>query len=212
MSNSTKSRIQRKNPNLIFSRTTYRSAWPHLMSDFGERCAYSMQHISKAGGSKSMEVDHFNPRRKKDEVQEYLNLFLASRHCNGAKGNHWPSNKERKRGIRFLNCCEEADYDIQILEDPDTHKVVGMTPAARFHIRYCDLNDPWLIEERKDRNTLWNFIENKAIFFKGSWALPEAYFLLKEQAEKMIPRIKFLSGSALESQRAKRAALAALKQ
>jgi hypothetical protein len=182
------------------------------MSDFAERCAYSMQHTSRAGGTKCMEVDHFNPRRKKDSVQKYLNLFLASRHCNGAKGKTWPSNNERKRGIRFLNCCEETDYDLQILEDPDTHEVVGITRGARFHIRNCDLNDPWLIQERRERSELWERLEAKPFHLKKYWSLPEAYSLLKAQAEKMIPKIKYLSGPALEKQRATRIALAVIKR
>ena len=37
-----------------------------------------MQHISRTGGPKNMEVDHFNPNHKKDYFQEYSNLFLAT--------------------------------------------------------------------------------------------------------------------------------------
>ena len=32
-----------------------------------------------------MEVDHFDPRQKKDVIQNYKNLLLATRHCKGAK-------------------------------------------------------------------------------------------------------------------------------
>jgi len=158
-----------------------------------------------------MEVDHFNPRRKKADVQKYTNLFLASRHCNGAKGNHWPSHNEQKRGIRFLDCTTEPDYDVHILEDPDTHEVVGVTPEGIFHVRQCDLNDPWLIEERKERSELWKEFESEKFRTVAGLQLPEAYAKLKAQIEKMIPKIEFLCGEALERRRARREALAKLR-
>jgi hypothetical protein len=209
MSNSTKPRIQRNEPLRTFYRTTVREALEYLMRDFDERCAYSMQHVSRACGK--LEVDHFNPRRKKDAIQKYSNLFPATRNCNRAKSDQWPSNKKRKLGFRFLNCTEEPDYGLHIFEDPDTHELVGVTTEGRYHIRACDLNIPHLIQERKERFEIWQQIKRKAFKLKGNYAMPVEYALLKNQAEKMIPIIEFLSGAALEHHRKRKLALAAFK-
>src|ERR1700690_2436329 len=141
-------RITRKHfPSRGLTRTGYRAAWESLMKDFESRCAYSMQHVDLAGGAKCMEVDHFNPHKKDDPIQDYANLFLASRHCNGSKRDRWPSNKDQALGLRFLNCCNEQDYGEHIFEDPDTHELVGVTPEGRYHVRNCDLNAPHLVRE-----------------------------------------------------------------
>lgn len=81
------------------------------MRDFDGRCAYSMQHHERAG---KLEVDHFDPHKKKDLIQRFENLFPASRHCNGKKSDHWPNKTESAAGCRFLNPCEEMDYGEQI--------------------------------------------------------------------------------------------------
>jgi hypothetical protein len=208
MSISTKPRIIRKHfPPTRITRSAYRSAWPFLALDFEQRCAYSMQHTYRAGGEKCMEVDHFNPRRKSDFIQQYSNLFPATRHCNGAKRDQWPRPHERKAGLRFLNCCEEPDYGVHILEDPDTHELVGVTPESRFHVRACDLNAPHLVDERSERAELWAILSAKAVQLKQGWALPDEFQALKTMAERMIPLIPYLSGTALAKHRAKRAAL-----
>jgi hypothetical protein len=121
------------------------------MLDFERRCAYSMIHALDAGGYKEMEIDHFDPRRKSDWVQDYANLYYSSGHCNRSKGATWPSAEEEKQGIRFLDCCREADYGRFLFEDPHTHAIVGITPAARFHILCLDLNAPHLVQRRRER-------------------------------------------------------------
>ena len=99
MLSSKKGRITRgQSPAKRIKRHRYRNALPELMRDFEGRCAYSMQHHERAG---AMEVDHFDPRRKADLIQEYGNLFLASRHCNGKKGDHWPTREEAAAGLRL---------------------------------------------------------------------------------------------------------------
>jgi hypothetical protein len=108
-----------------------------------------MQHEERAG---RLEVDHFDPRRKKELRQDINNLFPASRHCNGKKSNHWPNNTEIAAGCRFLNPCKEIDYGEQIFEDPITHNLIGTTPAAIWHIRICGLNAEHLVFERAKRS------------------------------------------------------------
>src|SRR5438046_9409130 len=107
MSNYMKMRIKRgPRPAKAIKRHRYRDVLPDLLREFQRRCAYSMQHETRAG---AMEVDHFDPRKKKDLIQDYCNLFPASRHCNGKKGNRWPNKDEAAAGCRFLNPCEEID-------------------------------------------------------------------------------------------------------
>jgi 5-methylcytosine-specific restriction endonuclease McrA len=77
---------------VLTPRNCREEALPPLRRDSKDRCAYSMQHLRFAGGLTCMEVDHFDPRKKNDPVQDYDNLFLASRHCNRAKGTFWPTD------------------------------------------------------------------------------------------------------------------------
>jgi hypothetical protein len=146
-----------------------------------------MQHYERAG---KLEVDHFDPRRKKDLRQEYDNLFPASRHCNAKKSDHWPNQLEIAAGCRFLNPCEEMDYGEQIFENPQTHQVFGTTPAARWHIRICGLNADQLVSERAKRATYWDLMENNHIRIKK---IAREFIPLVEsfrsEVEKMIPRI-----------------------
>lgn len=67
-------RVTRKQfPSKPLKRTIYRKiAYPCLLKDFEERCAYSMTHRSNCG---EFEIDHFHASRKKDIVQDYCNLF-----------------------------------------------------------------------------------------------------------------------------------------
>ena len=158
-----------------------------------------------------MEVDHFNPNKKAEPIQQYSNLFLSSRHCNGAKRDRWPTGRDREAGIRFLNCCEEADYGLHIFEDPDDHTLVGVTPAGKYHVRNCDLNAPHLVLERDRRARLWALLESQRITIKKDLpSMLQHLEVLKDEVEKMIPKIEYLSGDALEKHRVRKKALAAL--
>ena len=211
MSNFTKARIKRSHfPRGQLTLHTYRKAWDCLALDFENRCAYSMQHTYRAGGQKCMEIDHFNPRKKRAPIQEYVNLFLATRHCNGAKGNRWPGPKEVRKGLRFLNCCTELDYGAHIFEDPDTHEVVGVTPTGRYHVRYCDLNANHLIEERKERTKLRQLLTSRTVTLTSGWQLPPEFEALKTVVQTMIPDIPLLTGKSLAERRAFKKALAAI--
>jgi hypothetical protein len=147
-----------------------------------------MQHHSRAG---KLEVDHFDPRRKGDLTQSYDNLFPASRHCNGKKSDTWPNKAEEAAGCRFLNPCEEVDYDQQIFEDPSTHLLVGMNPAAIWHVRMCGLNAEHLVHERSRRAKHWATLKNTAVRIKGhsSDDVAELIKRYREEVELMIPEI-----------------------
>jgi len=209
MSNSTTThRVKRSTPPRLFYQGRHREAFPYLMEDFQKRCAYSMQHITRAGGPRNMEVDHFNPNHKKDYFQEYSNLFLATGHCNGWKSDRWPTNKDRDLHFRFLDCTKDPDYGVHIFEDPDTHEVVGVTNEGRYHVRNCDLNAPHFIKERTERAAYWETLENTAMTSKVPFPLPPVFDKLFQDLQhvvgEMIPPIPYLSGEALEKRRAKR--------
>jgi len=158
------------------------------MRDFSGRCAYSMQHHSRSG---PLEVDHFDPRRKKDLMQDYGNLFPASRYCNGKKSDNWPTKTESAAGCRFLNPCQEVDYGEQIFEDPLSHQVVGVTRAARWHIRMCGLNADHLIDERRRRAAHWQTLRGKAVRAKGDHqTVAELIAKFRQEVELMIPEIR----------------------
>lgn len=127
------------------------------MDDFGFRCAYSMVHV-KVISDREMEVDHFDPRRKRR--CGYDNLFPAYALCNSAKGDTWPGREEEELGVRFLNPCEETDYGKQLFEDPATHELIGTTTAARYHIEMLDLNNPSLVLHRKERAEMWEIVNS----------------------------------------------------
>jgi hypothetical protein len=166
-----------------------------LRRDFADRCAYSCQHLSRAGGLKCMEIDHFDPRKKEDFIQRYENLFLATRHCNGAKFKFWPGGAEQALGLRYLNPCREQDYGVHIFEEPKTHRLVGVTPAGRFHVRMCDLNADHFIAERRERAEIWELLHTAVTVKRNQMPqmageLAEA---LRKQAEQMIPEFPHLS-------------------
>ncbi len=142
-----------------------------------------------------MEVDHFDYREKKDVFQRYENLFLASRHCNGAKLQK-PTAKERAAGLRLLNPCEELDYGPHIVEDPNTHELQGLTPLGIYHIRTCDLNAEHLVLERKERSEILGVLRrDKGMTMRKQSPLNEgleAIQALQKQVKKMIPELPVL--------------------
>ncbi len=144
-----------------------------------------------------MEIDHFDPREKKKNIHSYKNLFLATRHCNGAKDETWPTKKEMRDGIRFLNCCEEQDYGVHIFENPDSHELIGASPAGIFQIEICDLNAPHLVKERQRRAELIRLLEGKNLLFqlRCNRLTPDFIALIKllrEQVDNLIPEIPAL--------------------
>jgi hypothetical protein len=113
-----------------------------------------MLHEDTAGGRTAMDVDHFDPTIKDKYKQPYSNLFLACRHCNGKKQDHWPTAAMRKAGLRLLDCTKEFDYGLHIFEDPMSHRVFGVTPAGIYHVRIMDLNADVFVKHRQLRAEL----------------------------------------------------------
>jgi hypothetical protein len=98
-----------------------------------------------------MEIDHFNPILREAVRNRYSNLYLSSGHCNRRKSDYWPTEAMKREGIRLLDPCAEMDYGEHIFEDPNSHLLVGVTPAGRYHIRVLDLNAETFVSERQQR-------------------------------------------------------------
>jgi hypothetical protein len=166
-------------------------ALPYLRRDFKDRCAYSMQHLSRAGGLSAMEIDHHDASLRSKYRHQYSNLFLSTRHCNLAKRNK-PTKREKRQGKRFLNPCLEQDYDSQLFEDPRSHEIWGTTIPGKYHVIYCDLNAPHFVRERRRRTAIRKNLGITGAAFVSS---PDAFFqtmqLLREEVELMIPEIEF---------------------
>ena len=187
------SRVQRgPGPRQRLKPHNYRDrSLPFLLKDFEHRCAYSMQHSSSLGLT-TMEVDHFNPRLPARLRNRYDNLYLASRHCNNSKRQHWPTTAQVREGIRFLDCCREWDYGEHIFEDARTHRVKGVTPAGKYHVRMCDLNAPHLVSERKIRSQLRRVLISSPAIIRDLEKALEVSNLLKLLhgiADRLIPPI-----------------------
>lgn len=163
-----------------------RACLDELRRDFLDRCAYCMRRMDD---SKTMEVDHFNPNQKKDRIQLYQNLFLSDRRCNGTKSNTWPTKEELARGERFLDCCQEIDYGGTIFEDPQTHELIGTTPAARYHIEHIGLNHPFLVTERSKRTVQLKTMREFEPFRKINPKIEMAYLVVQKSVGKLIPEI-----------------------
>ena len=151
---SSKPRLERiKSAETQYPRTKYRQALGPLLRETNDRCGYSLQHVLDLG-RKSMEVDHFNPTLRHPFRNRHGNLIAASRHCNGAKSDTWPTEEERREGLYLINPYEEADYGKHIVEDPGTGELIGKTTTGRWHIEILDLNADHLIQKRLDRTRL----------------------------------------------------------
>jgi len=139
-----------------------------------------------------LEIDHFDPREKRRKRQHYDNLFPATPHCNRAKSATWPSRSERIRDLRFLNCCKEGDYDHVIFEDPGTHRLVGLTVSARYHIAKLELNAAHLVRERQDRANYRRQLSSTEVGFRPTasfGALLGVVSGFRRLVEQMIPPI-----------------------
>lgn len=151
---SSEPRLERVKPaKTQYPKTKYRQALGALLRETGDRCGYSLQHLNDLG-RKSMEVDHFNPKLRHPFRNRHGNLIAASRHCNGAKSNTWPTEEDRRQGIYLINPYDEADYGKHIVEDRTTGILSGKTVAGRWHIEILDLNADHLVQKRLDRTQL----------------------------------------------------------
>ena len=136
--------------------------------------------MDNAGGYKSMDVDHFSPRGKGRHL--YTNLLVATRHCNGAKSDLWPSTYQKAKGIYLINPYTEQDYGMHLFEDPVTHEIVAITHAGFYQIFVLDLNAPHLVKERAERARISDRLQGGAVF---NGAIPSVLVCLQELKRRM---------------------------
>lgn len=174
-----------------YTASTYRKALPELLVDFQRRCAYSLQHIERMG-VQIMEIDHHNPRLQGRRKHHYRNLVPAHRICNGHKSDTWPTRAQFKKKLRFLNPRKEVDYGAQIFEDSESCRLIGTTPAAKYHIRHCGLNDPYFVQERKTRASIRKRLDECYLTMKENAELERCYKVTEEFSkllQTLIPAI-----------------------
>lgn len=137
-----------------------------------------------------MEVDHFDPTLKKAARHAYQNLMLATAHCNNFKRKKWPHAALRRANIRFLNPTLEQDYGVHIFENPETHELVGATPAGHYHIDMLDLNNETFLFERRNRAEFLKLKGQTPALFDGSFSeIREAMQLFNGIMDMYIPAI-----------------------
>jgi hypothetical protein len=108
-------------------------------------------------GREEIHVDHFDPRKYDGRKNhDYDNLLPAFAPCNRAKGAKWPSQEAQASGVRFLNPAVEPDYGVHLFEDPNSHAIVGATPAGKYHLRHLALNTEVLVRKRMNRSLARN--------------------------------------------------------
>lgn len=187
-SNPTNARLKRSDrPKKTFKRHSYRDAKPYLLEEFDCRCVYSGIHMNAAGGESCLEIDHYDPRKKKEYIQDYYNLLLAIRPCNNSKRSFWPSEKQKSAGLYVINPCAEVDYGKHIFEDPSTNRLWGGTPTGKWHIRKLDLNAEFLIVARRMRSLYFRKLRDPFTSKESFGMLREALNEFSKHAELLIP-------------------------
>lgn len=162
--------------------------FPHLLEVFGHRCAYSQRHNLLTGTS-CLDLEHFNPTLTGKARNRYSNLMVGAHLTNMVKTDIWPTRMQRRKGIRFLNPCKEQDYGIHLFEDPVTHQIVSSTPAGRFHIVACNLNDESYVWERMTRANLRAQIPQPRILAMPPEEISHLASEVSRLVEVMIPHI-----------------------
>lgn len=180
------SRIHKRDLKLHLTKSTYRKkALKYLREDFEDRCAYSMVHWNACG---KLEVDHFYPKGLNGEgVHAYSNLMLASKHCNSAKWEYWPSKKEQEKGLRFIDPTREIDYGVHIFEDDKTGTLYPATMAGLYQILKCKLNSTQLKESRQLRTNMLTLKKYQPVFAENAEKWGELIGVLE-----VVDNIKFI--------------------
>lgn len=85
------------------------------------------------------------------------------------------------------------DYGVHIFENPETHELVGVTPAGRYHIIACDLNADHLVTERRERSLLRALLTRTVAIVRPTadlGSLRASLTLLGSIVDRMIPPIR----------------------
>lgn len=85
------------------------------------------------------------------------------------------------------------DYGESIFEDPETHRLVGISPASKWHIHQLDLNAPFLVKKRRDRSKFMHVISQCPVKVKKQSPdmreFVELVDVCRGLADEMIPKI-----------------------
>ena len=132
-------------PKITGGYAAYRS---HVQIDFAKTCAYCLLQELMTGGEENFELDHFKPKRVFPLlIKDFYNLYWSCHPCNHIKRDYWPSVALSRRGIGFVDLCED-DFGTHFLEKDDG-TWEGLTPSAEYTIDALNLNRPHLKEIRR---------------------------------------------------------------
>jgi hypothetical protein len=124
-----------------------------LRVDFRYRCAYCERTESYLRGDEVFEIDHFKPRRFKELVARYQNLYYSCQKCNRYKSDTWPSDTELSEGFRFSDPCAEDMYVEHFRETADG-QLEALTNCGRFTYGRIRLYRPDLVKWRQARRVV----------------------------------------------------------
>jgi hypothetical protein len=149
-----------------------------------------MRHAEIAGGLRHMDIDHFDPTLKGSKRNAYSNLMLATHHCNMMKADGWPNASQIAAGQRILNPTKETDYGECLFEDPETHEIIGTTPAGKYHIDVLDLNHETFVFERQKRAEYSSLVSRSPARVSGTFdAVYNLLGFVHKQFDLFIPAI-----------------------
>jgi len=124
-----------------------------LRVDFRYRCAYCERTESYLRGDEGFEIDHFKPRRFRELLANYQNLYYSCRKCNRHKWETWPSDEELSEGFRFSDPCAEDMYLSHLQEGADG-RLEALTNCGRYTRDHIRLDRPTLVEWRQARRVV----------------------------------------------------------
>lgn len=128
-----------------FSR--YQNYKPLLQEEFYGQCVYCRLPDSLKGDD-SFGVDHYRPKKRFPHLStEYLNLFYSCNSCNTKKGQYWPTTKQLAAGQLIPNPCEYVMFDHIRYKGAE---VAAHSESGKWTVEMLDLNDPKLLEYRRD--------------------------------------------------------------
>ncbi len=131
---------------------TYRKkALPHLLSDFGGRCAYCLDPGDFRHPSLN-HVDHFNCKLTGRKRHQYSNLMLGCAACNLEKHDK-PVRNPLNAEQRLLNCTNECEFPEHITETEDG-QWVARSPAGKYHLGCIGLSEKCHVQKRAARRQM----------------------------------------------------------
>ena len=134
-----------------FSR--HREYVTYLQVVFNNRCAYCLTPEFRLGGLEAMEVDHFRPESRYQDLRlAWTNLYYSCRICNNRKSDH-PRANEEEQGRQFVDICKE---------DPDDHFLLALDFATGDYCFVTHLTET-------ARYTIYRLHFNRRPFLRDFW-------------------------------------------